>query len=87
MRSALASPPSEVGELGQMPRRAAYTKVEKTDRIRADHVVGMGDVAFRGFNCQNDEIPRVRKRLLDATGLDTFAVPIVVSEVWGKRAD
>ncbi len=36
-----------------MPRRAAYTKVEKTDRIRADHVVGMGDVAFRGFNCLN----------------------------------
>ena len=36
-----------------MPRRAAYTKVEKTDQIRPDHVAGMGDVAFRGFNCLN----------------------------------
>lgn len=36
-----------------MPRRDAYTKVEKTDQTRADHVAGMGDVAFRGFNCLN----------------------------------
>jgi hypothetical protein len=38
-----------------MPRRAAYTKVEKTDQIRAAHVAGMGDVAFRGFNCLNSD--------------------------------
>ena len=63
-----------------MPRRTAYTKVEKTDRVRADHVVRMADVAFRRFNCQNDEILRVQNRLLDATGLDTFAVSTIVSE-------
>lgn len=36
-----------------MARRKTYTKVEKTDQVRADHVKGMGDVAFRGFNCLN----------------------------------
>ena len=38
-----------------MPRRVTYTKVEKTAQIRAGHVRGMGDVAFRGFNCLNSE--------------------------------
>lgn len=36
-----------------MPRRAAYTKVEKVGQIRPDHVKGMGDVVFRGFQCPN----------------------------------
>lgn len=36
-----------------MPRRAAYTKVEKVDQARPDHVRGMGDVVFRGFQCPN----------------------------------
>lgn len=29
--------------------------MEKADQIRASHVRGMGDVAFRGFNCLNAE--------------------------------
>lgn len=36
-----------------MPRRKAYSKVTKTDQIRADHVKGMGDVVFSGFQCLN----------------------------------
>ena len=38
-----------------MPRRKPYTKVVKTNRIRADHVQGMGDVVFKGFQCLNSE--------------------------------
>lgn len=38
-----------------MPRRKTYTRVEKTNQVRADHVKGMGDVAFRGFNCLNSD--------------------------------
>lgn len=38
-----------------MARRKPYTKVEKTNQIRADHVKGMGDVVFKGFQCLNSE--------------------------------
>ena len=38
-----------------MPRRKTYTKVVKTDQIRAEHVRGMGDVVFKGFQCLNSE--------------------------------
>lgn len=38
-----------------MPRREAYTKVSKTNQVRADHVKGMGDVVFKGFHCLNSE--------------------------------
>ena len=38
-----------------MPRRKTYTKVIKTNQIRADHVRGMGDVVFKGFQCLNSE--------------------------------
>lgn len=38
-----------------MARRAAYTKLLKRDQIRADHVKGMGDVVFKGFQCLNGE--------------------------------
>lgn len=38
-----------------MPRRRPYTKVFKRDQIRADHVKGMGDVVFKGFQCLNPE--------------------------------
>ena len=38
-----------------MPRRKTYTKIVKTDQIRADHVRGMGDVVFKGFQCLNSE--------------------------------
>jgi len=38
-----------------MSRRKTYTKVVKTNQIRADHVHGMGDVVFKGFQCLNSE--------------------------------
>ncbi|NGP46852.1 hypothetical protein G4V62_18605 [Bacillaceae bacterium SIJ1] len=36
-----------------MARRKSYSKVKKHDQIRADHVKGMGDVVFKGFQCLN----------------------------------
>lgn len=38
-----------------MPRRSPYSKVNKSNQIRADHVKGMGDVVFKGFQCFNPE--------------------------------
>lgn len=38
-----------------MARRKPYTKVKKLNQIRADHVRGMGDVVFKGFQCLNSE--------------------------------
>lgn len=38
-----------------MSRRKPYTNVKKTNQIRADHVKGMGDVVFKGFQCLNSE--------------------------------
>lgn len=38
-----------------MTRRKAYSKVNKSNQIRADHVKGMGDVVFKGFQCLNPE--------------------------------
>lgn len=37
-----------------MPRRKPYTKVQKQGQNRPDHVAGMGDVVFRGFQCLRD---------------------------------
>ncbi len=34
-----------------MVRRKAYTRVEKSGQKRPDHVKGMGDVVFKGFQC------------------------------------
>lgn len=34
-----------------MARRAPYSKVSKQNQVRADHVKGMGDVVFVGFQC------------------------------------
>jgi len=34
-----------------MARRTPYTKVLKENQIREDHVKGMGDVLFKGFQC------------------------------------
>jgi len=36
-----------------MARRKPYTNVCKENQIRADHVKGMGDVVFKGFQCLN----------------------------------
>ena len=38
-----------------MPRRKPYTRVVKSEQIRAKHVKGMGDVVFKGFQCLNSE--------------------------------
>ena len=38
-----------------MPRRSPYTRVEKSSEVRADHVKGMGDIVFKGFQCLNSE--------------------------------
>ncbi len=38
-----------------MARRKPYTRVAKINQIRADHVRGMGDVVFKGFQCLNSE--------------------------------
>lgn len=38
-----------------MTRRKPYTKVCKSNEIRADHVKGTGDVVFKGFQCLNSE--------------------------------
>ncbi len=38
-----------------MARRKAYTKVEKQNQTRPDHVKGMGDVVFKGFQCLNPD--------------------------------
>lgn len=38
-----------------MTRRQPYTAVRKTNQIRADHVKGMGDVVFKGFQCLNSK--------------------------------
>ena len=38
-----------------MARRKPYTKVDKFNQIRADHVQGMGDVVFKGFQCLSSE--------------------------------
>ncbi len=36
-----------------MPRRSPYTKVLKENQLREDHVKGMGDLLFKGFQCLN----------------------------------
>ena len=38
-----------------MARRRPYTRVVRINQIRADHVQGMGDVVFKGFQCLNSE--------------------------------
>ncbi len=36
-----------------MARRRPYTKVVKEKQVRAEHVRGMGDIVFKGFQCLN----------------------------------
>ena len=38
-----------------MVRRKPYTKVLKENQVREEHVQGMGDVAFKGFQCLNSK--------------------------------
>jgi ribosomal protein S27E len=51
-----------------MPRRRPYTKVITENRVRPEHVKGMGDVVFKGFSCLNNECKEyifVRKDQMD----------------------
>lgn len=41
-----------------MARRAAYTKVKRTNFSNPAHVEGMGDKTFRGFQCLNKDCSR-----------------------------
>lgn len=55
-------------------RRKPYSKVNKTNQIRADHVKGMGDVVFKVFQCLNPqcrELIQVRKDDID----ESFHIP------------
>ncbi|MCL2597857.1 MAG: hypothetical protein FWD66_09455 [Paludibacter sp.] len=38
-----------------MARRTPYTKVLKDNQIREEHIKGMGDVLFKGFQCLNSK--------------------------------
>jgi hypothetical protein len=38
-----------------MPRRIPYSHVSKTNQNRPDHVVGKGDVVYKGMQCLNPE--------------------------------
>ena len=38
-----------------MARRKAYSKVTRRNQTRADHVKGMGDVVWKGFQCLNPQ--------------------------------
>lgn len=42
-------------KLKNMARRAAYTKVKRNNFSNPDHVKGMGDRTFRGFQCLNKQ--------------------------------
>ena len=53
-----------------MVRRTPYTKVVKTNQIRADHVRGMGDIVFKGFQCLNSECQEFIFILKDEIGDD-----------------
>ena len=57
-----------------MARRSPYSKVNKTNQIRAEHVKGMGDVAFKGFQCLNPECTEFIFVREDEIGED-FSIP------------
>ncbi len=57
-----------------MARRKAYSKVNKSNQIRAAHVKGMGDVVFKGFQCLNPECTNYIFVREDEIGED-FSIP------------
>ena len=63
-----------------MPRRKPYTKVVKTNQIRAAHIRGMGDVVFKGFQCLNSECQEFIFIRKDEIG-DDFALTCPSCEV------
>ena len=38
-----------------MARRSPYSNLTKSNQIRSEHVKGMGDIVFKGFNCLNPD--------------------------------
>lgn len=56
------------------------------DRIRAEHVVGMGDVAFRGFNCLGADCTRWIVVRDDEIG-DAFDIPCPLCGFLHRSAD
>ncbi|MDE0498935.1 MAG: hypothetical protein OXH86_16445 [Acidimicrobiaceae bacterium] len=89
--------PSEIYSDDELRRLAAMTGIEHAiltgephfnpqaiARLRKPEEV---DALLTKYAPYMDEILRVRNRLLDAAGLDIFAVSTIVSEAWVKRAD
>jgi len=60
-----------------MPRRTPYTRVIKENQIREDHVKGMGDVLYKGFQCLNSKCNHFLFIRKDDIGEDfEFSCPI-----------
>lgn len=60
-----------------MARRKAYSRVNKTNQIRAEHVKGMGDIAFKGFQCLNPNCTNfIFVKESDITEYFSFSCPI-----------
>lgn len=57
-----------------MARRKPYSKVEKTGQIRAEHVKGMGDIVFVGFQCLNPECVNFITIKEDDIDFDDFSI-------------
>jgi hypothetical protein len=55
-----------------MPRRAPYTEVIKEGQVREDHVKGMGDVLYKGFQCLNPKCTHFIFIRKDTVLLDEF---------------
>lgn len=56
-----------------MTRRRPYTRVEKSGRLLADHVKGMGDVPYKVFECLNHDCTNFLLVRADGVG-DGFSV-------------
>lgn len=56
-----------------MARRKAYTKLEKDGQVRPEHVRGMGDVVFKGFQCLSPDCREFIFVRADEIGAD-FAI-------------
>lgn len=89
--------PSEIYSDDELRRLAAMTGIEYAILTGEPHfnpqaIARFGrseevDALLTRYAPYMDEIMRVRNRLLDATGLDIFAVSTIVSEAWVQRAD
>lgn len=69
-----------------MARRQAYTKIKKSNFTRPEHVTGMGDRLFRGFQCLNVECTNFLFVPEEAIGLD-FAIECPACRFVHKAAE